>query len=253
MPEWDSNLVSVIMPAYNCQAFLRDSVSSVIAQTYPDWELLIINDASTDDSLAVARELAASDARIRVIDLEKNGGVAQARNAGLKAARGRYVAFLDSDDLWLPEKLRTQLEFMQHSDAAFTFTQYRRFSPAGPLSKAISVPAVVDYKQLLRGNVIGCLTVVIDRTRIPDPSMPSIKHEDYVTWLRILRSGNVAHGISQDLARYRVAAGSVSADKKKAAAWTWNIYRNIEGLSLVRSIWCFLNYSLHAIYVRCAH
>lgn len=253
MPEWDSNLVSVIMPAYNCQAFLKDSVSSVIAQSYPGWELLIVNDASKDDSLAVARELAASDARIRVIDLEKNGGVANARNVGLKAARGRYVAFLDSDDLWLPDKLKTQLEFMQQSGAAFTFAQYRRFSPAGALSKPIPVPSVVNYKQLLRGNVIGCLTVVIDRTKIPDPSMPPIKHEDYVTWLRILRDGNIAHGISQDLARYRVASGSVSADKKRAAGWTWNIYRNIEGLSLVRSSWCFLNYFLHAIYVRCVH
>lgn len=253
MPEWDSNLVSVIMPAYNSELFLKESVASVVAQSHRDWELVIVNDASKDDTLHLARELAEGDARIRVIDLESNGGVANARNAGLQAARGRYVAFLDSDDLWLPDKLKTQLQFMRDRGAAFTFTQYRRFSQTGSLSKPISIPAAVNYTKLLRGNVIGCLTVVIDRTKIPDASMPPVKHEDYVTWLRILRSGNTAHGISQDLARYRVGSGSVSANKKRAAGWTWNIYRNIEGLSLARSSWCFLNYFLYAIYVRCAH
>jgi teichuronic acid biosynthesis glycosyltransferase TuaG len=253
MPELDSNLVSVIMPAYNCQAFLKESVLSVIAQTYTDWELLIVDDASQDQTLTTARDLALLDRRIRVIHLDKNMGVANARNAGLDAANGRYVAFLDSDDLWLPEKLETQIEFMQRSATPFSFTQYRRFASSGMLSKPIAVPDSVTYEQLLKGNVIGCLTVVLDRTKVPDASMPRIRHEDYVTWLRILRSGVVARGISQDLARYRVASESVSANKKKAAGWTWNIYRNIEGLSLVKSIWCFLNYFLHAIYVRCLY
>jgi hypothetical protein len=121
------------------------------------------------------------------------------------------------------------------------------------LSKPIAVPDRVTYEHLLKGNVIGCLTVVLDRTKVPDASMPRIRHEDYVTWLRILRSGVVARGISKDLARYRVASESVSANKKKAAGWTWNIYRNIEGLSLAKSAWCFLNYFLHAIYVRCLY
>lgn len=253
MPEWDPNLVSVIMPAYNCQAFLKDSVSSVVAQTYRSWELIIVDDASKDETQLVAQELAAADNRIRVLRLEKNGGVANARNRGLDAARGRFIAFLDSDDLWLPEKLKTQIEFMKSSGAAFTFTQYRRFSNSGALSKPIAVRPKVSYRQLLKGNVIGCLTVIIDRAKIPDPSMPYIRHEDYVTWLRILRSGNVANGIPCDLARYRVASGSVSGDKKRAASWTWNIYRNVEGLSLARSSWYFLNYFLHAIYVRCTH
>ncbi len=254
MPEWNSNLVSVIMPAYNCQAFLKESVSSVIEQTYPGWELLIVNDASTDDTLPIARRLAATDSRIRVISLEKNGGVANARNVGVAAANGRYVAFLDSDDLWLPEKLNDADAF----HAEFRCSVQPSLSTAASATTEISAnlfpsPEKVSYNQLLRGNVIGCLTVVIDRTKVPDPSMPAIRHEDYVTWLRILRSGNTAFGISQDLARYRVGSGSVSADKKRAAAWTWNIYRNIEGLSLARSSWFFLNYFVHAIYVRCAY
>jgi teichuronic acid biosynthesis glycosyltransferase TuaG len=253
MPELDPNLVSVIMPAYNCQAFLKESVLSVIAQTYTDWELLIVDDASRDQTLTTARDLALHDRRIRVIHLDKNIGVANARNAGLDAANGRYIAFLDSDDLWLPEKLETQIEFMQSSATSFSFTQYRRFASNGMLSKPIAVPDRVTYEHLLKGNVIGCLTVVLDRTKVPDASMPRIRHEDYVTWLRILRSGVVARGISKDLARYRVASESVSANKKKAAGWTWNIYRNIEGLSLAKSAWCFLNYFLHAIYVRCLY
>jgi teichuronic acid biosynthesis glycosyltransferase TuaG len=253
MPEWKAELVSVIMPAYNCQALIAESVRSVMAQSYRDWELLIIDDASRDGTLTVARELAHEDERIRVIPLTENGGVAEARNRGIAAARGQYVAFLDSDDLWLPEKLQVQVDFMRKSGAGFSFTQYRRMRSGGTLSRPLEIPRQVSYKQLLRGNTIGCLTVLIDRTKIPEISMPKIKHEDYVTWLEILKRGNLAWGIQQDLARYRVASQSVSADKKRAAGWTWTIYRRIEGLSLMRSVWCFANYLLHSIYVRCVY
>lgn len=253
MSEWKANLVSVIMPAHNSQALLEESVRSVICQTYSDWELLIIDDASTDGTLAIARELARTEERIRIIQLTQNAGVASARNRGIAAARGQYIAFLDSDDLWLPNKLRIQIEFMQAGGAAFSFAEYRRFDDSGMLSKPIKVPDSVRYNQLLRGNVIGCLTVAIDRFRIPEVSMPPIKHEDYVAWLGILKRGNVGWGIHQDLARYRVTSTSVSADKKRAAGWTWDIYRRIERLSLMRSIWCFANYFLHAIYVRCIY
>lgn len=253
MPEWKANLVSVIMPAHNSQASLEESARSVAAQTYPDWELLIVDDASTDSTLETARELALDDARIRIVPLTQNVGVAAARNHGIAAARGQYIAFLDSDDLWLPHKLKTQIEFMQNSGAAFSFAEYRRFNSSGMLSKPIKVPSRAGYEQLLRGNVIGCLTVTIDRFTIPQVSMPSIKHEDYVTWLGILRQGHVAWGIHEDLARYRLTSTSVSADKKRAASWTWNIYRHVEGLSFAKSVWCFVNYFLHAIYVRCIY
>jgi glycosyltransferase involved in cell wall biosynthesis len=253
MPEWKANLVSVIMPAHNSQALLEESARSVIAQTYPDWELLIVDDASTDGTLKTARELALADPRIRIVPLTRNVGVAAARNRGIAAARGQYIAFLDSDDLWLSHKLKTQIEFMRKSGAAFSFAEYRRFNGNGMLSKPIKVPSRTGYEKLLRGNLIGCLTVVIDRFTIGEVSMPSIKHEDYVTWLGILKQGHVAWGIHEDLARYRLTSTSVSADKKRAAGWTWNIYRRIEGLSIAKSIWCFANYFLHAIYVRCTH
>lgn len=250
MPEWKTNLVSVVMPAHNSESLLQESVRSVMAQTYADWELLIVDDASTDRTLTMARELALSDGRIRVIEMERNGGVAAARNTGIRAATGQYLAFLDSDDLWLPEKLQTQVQFMQQSGAAFSFTQYRRFGRDGSLSKPVRVPSRVNHRQLLRGNVIGCLTVLIDRSRISEVEMPSTKHEDYVTWLGLLRSGGEALGLPQDLARYRVSSTSVSGNKTRSAAWTWNIYRRTEGFHPLKSAWYFMNYVLHAIRVR---
>lgn len=253
MPEWKANLVSVIMPAHNSQAVLGESVQSVLAQTYSDWELLIVDDASTDDTLESARAYARSDPRIRIVPLARNVGVAAARNRGIEAAQGQYIAFLDSDDLWLADKLKIQIGFMKTLDAAFSFAEYRRFNAAGKLSRPVRVPTRVGYEQLLRGNVIGCLTVAIDRYKIPEISMPSVKHEDYVTWLGILKHDNVAWGIHEDLARYRLTSTSVSADKKRAAGWTWNIYRRIENLSFIKSVWCFVNYFLRAIYLRCLY
>jgi len=250
MLEWKSNLVSVIMPAYNSQALLESSVRSVMAQTYPHWELLIVDDASTDATLAIARELARADERIRLVRMTHNAGVAAARNRGIAEARGQYIAFLDSDDLWLERKLEAQIGFMQSTGTAFSFTKYRRMRRNGTLGRALGVPVTVGYEQLLRGNVIGCLTVIIDRAQVPEIEMPHVKHEDYVTWLGILKRGVVAWSLQQDLARYRVAESSVSSDKKRSAGWTWNIYRQVEKLSIPKAIWCFVHYSLHSIYVR---
>jgi teichuronic acid biosynthesis glycosyltransferase TuaG len=245
-----SQLVSIVMPAHNSRESLSESVRSVLAQTYSDWELIIVDDASRDGTLALARQFAVDHPRIRVLPLEQNVGVAEARNRGISAARGQYLAFLDSDDLWLPDKLQIQIDFMRSSGAGFSFAQYRRIGLDGSLSQPVKVPRSVSYEGLLRGNSIGCLTVAIDRYQIPEVSMPKIKHEDYVTWLKILKQGHIAYGIPQDLARYRVTSSSVSSDKRQAASWTWNIYRRVEGLSLLKSAWCFLHYTARAVYIR---
>lgn len=181
-------LVSVIMPAYNSSETLAYSIQSVLDQTFPDWELLVIDDCSPEPLKPIVDHF--QDARIRYIRLEKNGGVAQARNCGIQAARGRYIAFLDSDDLWLPEKLEKQLQFMQKNGYAFTYTWYRQFEddPAH-LIRLVKTKSFVDYRKLLRGNDIGCLTVMIDRKQIPEIHMPSEKHEDYITWLNLLKRG----------------------------------------------------------------
>jgi glycosyltransferase involved in cell wall biosynthesis len=250
MHSWEPGLVSVIMPAYNKQETLAESAESVIKQTFARWELLIIDDASRDETLEIAQRLAPQDSRIRVIHLSQNRGVANARNAGLAAALGQYVAFLDSDDLWEPEKLQIQVQFMRDRDIGFSFTQYRRFGPNGFRGGSRRVPRFVEYDDLLKGNLIGCLTVMIDRAKIPDISMPEIGHEDYATWLKILRDGHTAWGIQRDLAKYRISSASVSSHKGRSAVWTWRIYREMEKLSLLRSVWCFALYSARAFFTR---
>lgn len=241
-------MVSVVMPAYNSERFLAESVGSVTAQTFENWELLIVNDASVDGTSAIAERLAGRDPRIRVIHLDENRGVANARNEGMNAAKGQYLAFLDSDDLWLPKKLETQLGFMRQKDIAFSFTSYRAFGPNGNVGGSIRIPDAVEYEDLLKGNVIGCLTVMIDRDRIAPFAMPNIGHEDYAAWLQILRAGHVAYGLQEDLARYRVSSGSVSGNKKRCAAWTWNIYRQREQMPLSKAVRCFAQYSIRGVF-----
>jgi teichuronic acid biosynthesis glycosyltransferase TuaG len=250
MRPWEPGLVSVIMPAYNKRDTLRESVESVIHQTFRNWQLVIVDDASNDDTLAAAQQLALENSRIQVIHLPRNRGVANARNIGMERALGQYIAFLDSDDLWEPEKLQIQVEFMTQQNIGFSFTRYQRFGRNGYYKRGLRIPDRVDYDHLLKGNVIGCLTVMIDREIIPSFSMPEIGHEDYAAWLNILRSGHAAWGIQKDLARYRVSSASVSSHKGRSAGWTWRIYRQIEKLPLLRSMWCFSLYSARALLTR---
>lgn len=244
---WETGLVSIIMPAYNAENVLAEAIDSVLAQSFTTWELLLIDDGSTDDTLSLARECAARDPRIRVIQLTQNGGVAKARNAGIQAAKGQYLAFLDSDDLWMPEKLRTQTEFMRRNGAEFSFSRYRRFRTGEGAGKEVRIPDKLSYEDLLKGNFIGCLTVMIDRSYIPSLTMPTAGHEDYITWLQILREGHTAWGIQADLARYRFSSLSVSGAKPRSALWTWRIYRKIERLSFIKAAWCFFLYSLRGV------
>jgi teichuronic acid biosynthesis glycosyltransferase TuaG len=240
-------LVSIITPAYNCEKYIAECIDSVINQTYKNWEMIIVDDCSTDDTCAVVERFSSSDPRIRLIRRTENGGPARTRNTALKAANGRYIAFLDSDDLWLPKKLERQLAFMEIKGAALSYTQYRRFTEdskqPGPL---ISVPSFFTYRQLLQNTGIACLTVIID-TKFTGPiEMPLVQHEDYALWLKILKRGIVAQGLMEDLARYRITETSVSGNKVKSAIWVWRIYRDIEKLSIPDAARCFINYAWHA-------
>jgi teichuronic acid biosynthesis glycosyltransferase TuaG len=243
-------LVSIVMPAHNCEATLPDSIASVISQSFTNWELIVVDDASSDATFRKTQELSRTEPRIRVFRQPRNYGVAQARNAGMREARGQFLAFLDSDDLWVPHKLERQVALMREHDLSFTFAQYRRLLPNGHLGAIIPVPKQINYQDLLKGNVIGCLTVMIDRTKIPFFSMIDVGHEDFVAWLQILKAGVTAWGIQEDLARYRVSVASISGKKWRSAIWTWNIYRKIEGLSLLKSIWYFLAYSSRSFRIR---
>ena len=249
------DLVSIIMPVYNGEDYLPDAVESILKQTYPHWELLLIDDGSTDQSQALARAYGERDKRISCISLPQNGGVARARNAGIKQARGRFIAFCDSDDSWLPEKLEKQIVYMKGHEAAISCTSYCRYSKESEKATRahlVTPPLEVDYSRLLEGNSLGCLTVMIDTHYIAKSKIAfrQIHHEDYALWLDLLRQGWKAYGLQEDLASYHVHKQSLSANKWKSLLWTWQIYRHEEGLPLGKALTCFGHYIKNGIYKR---
>lgn len=248
MSKYQNNLVSIIMPMYNAEKYIASSIESVLSQTYALWELIVIDDCSSDKSLNIVKVYAKKHKKIKLLCLKKNQGVAQARNEGIKMACGRYIAFLDSDDVWLPKKLEHQIEFMYKKQAAISYTQYRQFTNnIDSCGKLIDVNEKINYQNLLKGNIIGCLTVMIDRNFVTEIHMPSERHEDYITWLNILKKNVYAYGLKQDLARYRKSLNSLSGNKFKSLLWTWNIYRRVENISLLKSIWYFSHYIINGI------
>lgn len=239
---------SVIMPVYNAEKTLRQAVQSVLNQSLPDFELIAVNDASTDTSLAILEEYAAKDNRIKVYSFEKNAGVAVARNKAIEQAQYRYICFLDSDDLWLPQKLQQQhLAFEQGK--AVLFSSYIRFDEKGK-ENTVMAPLSVSYQQLLFGNCIGNLTGAYDAEKLGKFFQKNIGHEDYLMWLQIVQKAGKAYGIAEPLARYRVAEGSLSANKIKAAQWMWAIYRKELGLGVCKSSYLFCFYIKNALQKR---
>ncbi|HVH03860.1 MAG TPA: glycosyltransferase family 2 protein [Amaricoccus sp.] len=235
-------LVTVVTPVWNAAATLAEAVASVRAQTLPDWELIIVDDASTDGSLGLARALAGGDARIRVLARGTNGGAAAARNDAIRAARSRFLAFLDADDRWYPEKLARQLDFMGREGHAFVFSGYRRVAADGRPLGVVRPPAQVSRAELFRGNVIGCLTAVYDTAALGKVEMPDVRRrQDYGLWLRLLRQVPHAHALPEPLADYRVAPASLSGGKLGAAKATWTLYREAEGLGRARAGWYLAN------------
>ena len=240
--------VSIVTPSYNSERFIKESIESVLSQTYKNWEMLIVDDGSTDDSPSVIERYVSMDDRIRLIRLNQNSGVAVARNTAIAEAKGRYIAFLDSDDLWMPEKLEKQLQFMEEKNAEVTSTAYFRMDEFGNIKDGVvTVPERTTYSALLKSNVIGCLTAMYDISKVGKVYMSKVGHEDYTLWLRILKMGYDAYGLALPLAIYRVRDASVSGNKLKAAKYQWKIYREIEKLSLLDSLICFLQYAYHGL------
>jgi len=238
-----SELVSVITPAFLAAEHIGEAIRSVIAQDHQDWEILVVDDGSPDETAGVVESFSRNDSRIRLIR-QPNSGPAAARQRGLDEANGRYVAFLDADDYWVPEKLSRQLRFMRRNRAALGFTAFRRISEDGStMGRLIYVPESIDYDGLLRNTTIATSTVMIDRERSGEFRMQSTYYDDYALWLNILRRGHVAWGLNEDLMRYRVVNGSVSRNKIKSAYWVWRLYRDVEGLPLKKAISCFAGYA----------
>jgi len=245
-------LISIITPSYNASLFIEQTITSVRKQTYQNWEMIIVDDCSSDNTPDILERFNKEDDRIHVIYLTQNGGAAVARNKALQHAKGRYVAFLDSDDCWKPEKLQKQLSFMQTNKFAFTFTGYELVTNEGVLlNKQISAPEQISYNDMLKNTIIGCLTVMIDRQLVGHIQMPNIRtRQDLATWLAILKKGINAYGLNENLAEYRTGNPSISRNKWKAAKMNWFVYRKVEKLNVIRAFWCFSHYAFHAVLKR---
>ena len=240
-----NNLVSIITPAYKAARFVGATIASVQAQSYPEWEMIIVDDCSPDDTLDAIALAIGRDPRIRVIRQERNAGPAAARNAAIRAAQGRWIAFLDSDDLWLPGKLERQLQFHRERNCKLTFTSFRRINMDGTSTgRLIPVPESLDYHQLLGNTAIATSTVLVDRDATGDFEMKPMYYDDFGCWLELLRNGGAAKGLGEDLMRYRVVGQSVSRNKRNSALQVWKTYREIEQLPVIPAAWYFVNYAV---------
>lgn len=240
-------LVSIITPAYNAEAYLQEAIASVQAQGYTNWEMIIVDDCSSDGTQRIARRAAEQDARIRYERLVSNSGAAVARNRALELARGRYVAFLDADDRWKSGKLERQLACMKENGYGFTFTGYEIIGREG--NGFIQVPKSQNYVQALKNTAIGCLTVIIDRSKSGDFQMPNYRRgQDHLTWLMLLKGGMTAYGLNENLAEYRKTGnGSLSGNKLKALKRQWHNYRKVEGIRLLPCCYYYLCYIVNAL------
>jgi len=241
-------LVSVITPVYNSSKFVGEAIRSVQAQTFTDWEMIIVDDCSTDNSVQIVEAFVHKDDRIQLIKLATNSGAAIARNSAIEVTQGRYVAFLDSDDLWLPVKLEKQLAFMQANDYPFSYAAYDKVDENGQVFGHIGVPDRVGYSDLLKTCSIGCLTAMYDSEYFGKVYMPLIcKRQDFGLWLKLLKKTNYAYGLNETLAQYRVRKDSISANKANAAVFTWRLYREVEGLSLIKAGYYFGHYAVSGL------
>jgi len=240
-------LVSVVIPAYNSARTLEDCVRSVCAQTAADWEIVIVDDGSADGTAALSRGFGREDARIRLIS-QGNAGTAAARARGVKESRGRWIAFLDADDRWLPEKLEAQLSLAGRTGAELLYTAAACIDPAGnETGRIFSAPPAIDFDRLLRGNAIVCSSVLIKREWAERFPMEHAElHEDYLCWLRVLRAGCLARGVTAPLTQYRISPSSKSGNKLRSAAMTWRTLRTA-GVPFARRCGCFLSYAAHGI------
>ncbi|WP_119968796.1 glycosyltransferase family 2 protein [Shewanella japonica] len=235
-------LVSIIMPSYNSSETISESIDSVLGQSYSNWELLITDDKSQDDTVNIIKQYAYKDDRIRLFENEENLGAGGSRNRSISSAQGKFIAFLDSDDLWYNNKLEVQISFMLKNDVALSYTWYQKFDTNGD-GGLVKPRLTVTYQQLLYSNVIGCLTAIYDAEKLGKRYMPLIrKRQDMGLWLNILKDIDFAHAVPQVLARYRVDSG-MTQNKFKILKWQWLFYREVVNLNIIASIFYFTVYA----------
>jgi len=240
-------LVSIITPCYNTELYIEETIKSVLVQTYKNWEMIIIEDGSTDKSRGIIQSYVRQDSRIRLINNSENIGVAQSRNKGIEVASGEYIAFLDSDDVWLENKLMLQLNIMQKENVYLCYSAYDIIDSKGNILSNFKIRKQVSYKDMLKTSSMGTLTTIYNAKVLGKYYFENIGHEDYAMKLQILKTIPYAKGVNQTLARYRVHSQSLSVNKFQAALWQWHIYRKIEKLSFFQSAYYFIHYAYYGI------
>ena len=242
-------LVSVIMPCFNMERYISDAIMSVRQQTYPCWELLIVDDASTDGTVDVIESHCQQDDRIRFTKKTDHSGIADSRNQCIKMAQGQYLAFLDADDVWMPKKLETQLGVMTEKKIGFSYSSYDCINENGEaLHKVVKAAGDLDYEAYLKNTIIGCSTVMVDKSIVGEIIVPNYRtSEDTATWLDILKQGHIAHAIDESLVSYRIRRKSASSNKFKASFDLWQVYRHHEKLPFFKALRYFSFYAFNAI------
>lgn len=238
--------ISIITPAYNAEQYVGRVTQAVLTQRQVDFEWIIVDDGSTDETYAAFRAAVGDDPRIRLIRSSGNNGVAEARNLGLAHATGEFICFLDADDSWAPDKLATQYHFMQRSNADVTAMDYLRVDESRRPMGLVQAPEVITWRMMLKSNRVGNLTAMARRSILTDIEFPHLGHEDYVFWLSVARKAKLILRVptEQPLCFYTVRSSSISGDKRAAAKWQWTIYRSVLKMNVMASCWCFLNYAL---------
>lgn len=245
-----NDMVSIIIPVYKCVDYIARTIESVQRQTYQNWEMLLVDDCTPDNSPEIIARYAEKDSRIHYLKQPQNGGAALARNAGLDAAKGRYIAYLDADDIWLPTKLERQIKFMEENDVQFSCCDYEKIEADDtPLNKVVHMPKTITYNQLLSNTIIQTVGVIVDLNKVDRKLlvMPNVRRgQDSATWLQMLRNGVKFVGQNEVLAQYRRVPQSLSANKLSAMKRTWYLYRGIEHLSILKSLICVIGWAYHA-------
>lgn len=247
-------IVSIITPTFNCEKYIEETIRSVQAQTLQEWEMILVDDCSKDSTCEIIEKKASEDHRIKLFKQTENAGAGAARTRAVENATGKYVAYLDADDIWLPDKLQKQVSFMRENGYAFSCTSYEVINDDGnSLHKNIYMLPRVNYREFLTNNLLQTVGIMVDIQQVDREylHMPNIRRrQDAATWLQVLKTGVYCYGMPEVLAQYRRAANSLSSNKVKAIKGVWYLYREIEHLSLPFSCYCFVRYAFLAVWKR---
>lgn len=245
--------ISIICAAYNAEKYIKQTIESILAQTINDWELIIVDDCSTDNTLTIVEQYVERYTNIVLVKNKVNSGPGITRNNGIAVAKGRYIAICDSDDIWLPQKLEQQIEFMKYYDAPISYTSYELIDSDGvSLSQVIEVlPKPISYQDYLKNTIIGFSTSIIDRKICSNIEFADMRsREDTFLWCTLLKQGHKAYGLNNVLVRYRIHQSSVSADKIKASKQVWELYRDKLHIPFFKRVYYFSCYAYNAILKR---